>query len=407
MRFFEEGYKGYYDPAEDRSKIVFGAGSVSSLADEIRVFGNRALLVTSPSIQEHTDLIDKLQAALGSLLVGVFVGSVPHTPRRTVLEAVAYAEPLKPDVIISLGGGSDTDTGKSLRLAMWLGIRERDQFDEAYRIYKGGWEELSAEQLAKPLVPQIGLPTTLISAEHTSGVGITDDEGHGKQVFSHPHLQSKVIMLDPELSTTTPERLWFSTAIKSLEHAVAKLSALERDPVIDAVAAQAVGILGAELVNSQKDPADLVTRGNLLIASWLCMFGSWRTLVTRMGLSHALGRQVGGVSGASHGMISAVLLPICMDFNAPAGGSGLLMQAQALGLDIRGISPEEAARQSAEKVRQIVAALGLPSRLRDIGVNEDDLPLIAEKTMTDMSVPTNPRKIENAEQVLELLKTAW
>jgi alcohol dehydrogenase class IV len=320
---------------------------------------------------------------------------------------VGFAAHLEPDVIISLGGGSVTDTAKSLRLALWLGIREREDFDRAFRSNKNNWQDLSPELLATPLLPQVGMPTTLISAEPTQGMGITDDQGQGKQVFSHPDLKSVAIFLDPSLSIRTPEQLWLSSGVKAMEHAIAKLSALERNPVLDPIAAQAVAILSRDLIKSKANRDDLTARGNLLIASWLCMFGSWRSLVTRMGLSHALGRQVGGVSGAPHGLISAVLLPRCMEFNAPAGGSGLLLEAQALGLDLPGLTPEKAAIQSAAKVRQIVQALELPSRLRDIGVDQDDLPKIAEKTMGDMSAATNPREIRDAEQVLELLQEAW
>jgi maleylacetate reductase len=407
MQLFEEGYSGYYDPAEDLSKVVFGTGAAGRLAEEVSALGERALLVTSSSIEEHTDIIEKVKEALGPGLVGIFTGSVPHTPRSVVLEASDYARSLDPDVIISLGGGSDTDTGKALRLALWLGIEAQKDFDDAYQSYKNDWHGVDAATLEKPMVPQIGMPTTLISAEFTQGVGISLDEGHGKQVFSHPNMKSSVIVLDATLSATTPERLWFSTGVKALEHAVAKLTALKRNPVIDAIAAQAVSLLSRELTRCKQDPEDLVARGNLLVGSWLCMFGSWRSLVERMGLSHALGRQVGGVSGASHGLISAVLLPICMDFNASAGGSGQRLLARALGVENTSDNPEEAAHQSADKVRQVVQSLGLPARLRDIGVEESDLQLIAEKTMTDMSAARNPRPLTGPEEVLGLLESAW
>ena len=97
----------------------------------------------------------------------------------------------------------------------------------------------------------------------------------------------------------TPPTLWFSTGIKALEHAIAKLSALERHPVIDPIAEQSVSLLGKGLRWCWNDREDLGARNNLLIGSWLCMFGTWESLVKRMGLSHALGRQIGGVSGAA------------------------------------------------------------------------------------------------------------
>src|SRR3990172_6121248 len=400
-----DGYEGYYDPGEDRSKIVYGQGSISSLPAEIA--DKRAVLVTSKAIQDKTDLIGRLTDLLGSQLVGVFTGSVLHTPRKAILEAAAFARPLQPDVILSLGGGSDTDTCKALRLVLWLELNSEAEFDDAFAAYKRGWNDWGGSDLGRRLLPQIGMPTTLISAEHTQGVGVTDETTHAKQVFSHPDLRSEVIILDPDLSMTTPPQLWYSTGVKALEHAIAKLSARDRDPVLEAIAAHSVAILGQELPRSHKNHANPIPRGNLLIASWLCMFGSWNSLVKRMGLSHALGRQVGGVSGASHGLISAVLLPLCMEFNAPACGDAIGMAAGGLRIQTDGLSTEASALQAAAKVRDLIHELGLPQRLRDIGVREDDLSRIAEKTMGDMSVATNPRSIRDASQVLELLQRAW
>lgn len=397
-------YRGYYDPKEDLSKIIYGERALDSLPNEVSRFGERALLVTGNTINTKTDLVDRIRELLGSRLVGVFADTVQHTPRRAVLAAADMARSLQPDIILSLGGGSATDTAKAMRLVLWADIRDGDGFDRAFKRMKEdpSWWEPTASML-----PQIGMPTTLISGEHTQGMGITNEVTHGKQVFSQPELKTSTIILDPALSVYTPPQLWFSTGIKALEHAIAKLSAPERDPVVDAIAAQAVQVLSSELRRSYREPESLSARGNLLVGAWLCMFGSWNSLVKRMGLSHALGRQTGGVSGASHGMISSVLLPVCMDFNAPVSGLGLTMTANAMGIDTSGMNGGEAAAAASAAVRALVSELGLPSRLREIGVTEEQLPVIADRTMSDMSIGANPRPVKDAAEVLELLRAAW
>lgn len=400
-------YKGCYDPRQDHSKIIFGQGSTACLPAEMKKIGRRALLITGAAIRTKTNLIQKISDLLGSNLVGVYAESAFHTPRNSILKAATVARSVNPDVIISMGGGSHTDIAKALRLVLWQDIKDEQDFDCAYQLYKNNWQDDAQRDARRCLLPQIGLPTTLIAGEHTQGVGITDEKTHRKQVFSHNDLRSQVIILDPELSVFTPPRLWFSTGIKALEHAIAKLSALERDPVIDAIAAQSVSILGHGLRRCWKDPTDLSVRGNLLVGSWLCMFGSWESLAKRMGLSHAIGRQIGGVSGAAHGMISAVMLPICMAFNAQASSYGLELAARALGIDTRDMKPEQAAHTAAEATRALIVELGLPSRLRDIGVAEGDLPLIAKQTMGDMSTVMNPRSVTGMDEVLDLLKQAW
>jgi maleylacetate reductase len=398
-------YQGYYDPSEDLSKIIYGEGALQNLPDEVHQYGRRALLITGNTINTKTDLVQRIEALLGAELVGVFADTVQHTPRRAVLAAAELARSLKPDVILSLGGGSATDTAKALRLAVWADITDNDGFDRAFKRMREDPTWWNSTHNA--MLPQIGMPTTLISGEHTQGMGVTNEVTHGKQVFSHPELLTRTIILDPALSVYTPPDLWFSTGIKALEHAIAKLSALERDPVVDAVATQAVQVLSHELRHSFREPENLAARGNLLVGAWLCMFGSWRSLVKRMGLSHALGRQTGGVTGASHGVISSVLLPYCIDFNAPVSGLGLRIAAGAIGIDTTNLSDEESGHAVADSVRALVAELGLPSRLRDIGVTEAHLPVIADRTMNDMSIGANPRPVKDAAEVLELLKTAW
>jgi alcohol dehydrogenase class IV len=397
-------YRGYYDPKEDLSKIVYGEGALNSLPGEVSHFGQRALLITGNTINTKTDLVDRIRELLGTRLVGVFADTVQHTPRRAVLAAAEMARSLQPDIILSLGGGSATDTAKAARLVLWADIRDGEGLDRAFKRMK---EDASWWQPTGSMIPQIGMPTTLISGEHTQGMGIVNEDTHGKQVFSHPELLTSTIILDPALSVYTPPQLWFSTGIKALEHAIAKLSALERDPVADAIATQAVQVLSHELRHSFREPENLDARGNLLVGAWLCMFGSWNSLVKRMGLSHALGRQTGSVSGASHGMISSVLLPVCMDFNAPVSSLGLTMTATAMGIDTPGMTSEQAAGAASAAVRALVSELGLPSRLREIGVTEAQLPVIADRTMNDMSVGANPRPVNDAAEVLELLQAAW
>lgn len=397
-------YRGYYDPSEDLTRIVFGEGALDRLSDEVARFGTRALLITGNTINTKTDLVDRIRERLGSRLVGVFSDTVQHTPRRAVLAAARLARELKPDLILSLGGGSATDTAKAARLSLWADISDDDGFDNAFKRMKA--DPAAWQATATPMLPQVGIPTTLISGEHTHGMGITNEITHSKQVFFHNQLFTSTIFLDPAVTIYTPSQLWFSTGIKALEHAIAKLAALERDPVIDAVAEQAVRILGGELRRSFREPDNLDARGNLLVGAWLCMFGGWDSTVKRMGLSHALGRQTGGVSGASHGLLSAVLLPRCIDFNTPTS-TGYALAASAVGIDASGLDSQKAGEALAAFVRALVKELGLPARLRDIGVKEEQLAIIAERTMSDMSTAANPRPVGSSEEVLALLRAAW
>jgi alcohol dehydrogenase class IV len=396
------GYQGFYDTSKDQIKVIFGEGCLASLPAEVKACGSKALLISDPVVMNETDLVQKVSNLLGSCLVAVFDETIPHTPRKVILKAADLARSSHPDCLISLGGGSTTDTAKAVRLALWMGISDDSGFDQAQMKLKA--EDVKC--LGAP-VPQIALPTTLVGAEYTSGMGVTNEATHAKQVFVHPLLQCRNILLDPELTRYTPPVLWFSTGIKSLEHAIARLSALERHPIVDGTAALAVHIIGKELRNSFKFPDDLGARSRLQVGSWLSQFGSETCSGMRMGLSHALGRQIGSVSGVPHGLSSCVILPLSMDYNASACQTGFTIVAQALGIKTDGLAADAIGHSAADAIRSLIAEVSLPSRLRDIGVSRDVLPLISERTMHDWSIGENPRPINSADEVLALLERAW
>ena len=126
-----------------------------------------------------------------------------------------------------------------------------------------------------------------------------------------------------------------------------------------------------------------------------------------MGLSHALGRQIGSVCGVPHGLSSCVILPLSIDYNASVCGEGLGMIAQALGEKGDTSSENDIGKVISNRIRSLVTDLGLPGRLREIGVSRDALPLIAERTMADWSIKANPRPIASAEEILALLEKVW
>jgi maleylacetate reductase len=396
-------YQGSYDVVKDRTKIFFGEGSLESLPKEARACGKRVLLITSKTVYANKDLSDRVTHLLGPSLVGVFDETQTHTPRNSVLKATALARSLKADYLANLGGGSTTDTAKAVRLALWMNISGEGGFDEArlrlQREDPGGISECGT--------PQICLPTTLVGAEYSSGMGITDETTRTKQVFSHSSLRCQAVILDPQLTLYTPPVLFLSTGIKSLEHAIGRLSTLERHPILDATASLAVRILGAELPRAFRHPDDLAARSQLQIGGWLSKFGSGVIPGMHMGLSHALGRQIGSVCGVSHGLSSCIILPLSIEYNASACEEGFSLAAQALGVNTDGLAGKDVGWAAANKIRSLIQGLGLPSRLREVGVSKDSLSLIAERTITDWSIKANPRQIRGAEEIVAILERAW
>lgn len=310
-------------------RVHFGSGSLEHLEEEAR-FRDRAFVVTGRSLYEKTDLVRRVEALLGEKHAGTFSGMGQHTPGSSVQEAAREAR--GSDLLVSVGGGSVIDGTKAV-----------------------------ARELGYPA--HVAVPTTLSGAEWAHRVGVTDEESGRKSGFSDPKTVPQVVVLDPEATIFTPEKLWLSTGIRALDHAVEGLLYGEEHPVTDVTGAEGAHRLVAYLPRSREEPEDVDVRGELQVAAWLAYFGPFNT---PMGLSHALGRRIGASYGVPHGYTSCITL-------APS------LEVQ------RNRVPEERWRRLEEvlggdpagRVASLVERLGLPDSLREVGIPEEDLESIA------------------------------
>ena len=126
-----------------------------------------------------------------------------------------------------------------------------------------------------------------------------------------------------------------------------------------------------------------------------------------MGLHHGLCHVLGGTAGVPHGIANAIILPHALRFNLDAAAPQLAQAAQAMGITVAGRSAESSAEEMVEALQALITRLGLPQRLRDAGVQEADLPRLAELALESKAVKDNPKPITNASQISEILQTAW
>ena len=312
-------------------RVHFGAGSLQKIQEEART-SERAFVVTGRSLYEATDLIRRIEAMLGERHGGTFVGMSEHTPGSAVESAAGRAR--GSDLLVSVGGGSVIDGTKAV-----------------------------ARELGYP--PHVAVPTTLSGAEWAHRVGVTDEAAGRKGGFADPRAVPPVVILDPEATLFTPEKLWLSTGIRALDHAVEGYLFGGEHPVTDVTGLEGARRLLAYLPRSRGEPEGVEVRLELQIAAWLSYFGPFNT---PMGLSHALGRRIGASYGVPHGYTSCVTL-------APS------LKAARHRVPEHRWSKLEATLggDPAERVRGLVAALDLPGRLRDVGVPEEDLEEVARE----------------------------
>src|SRR6516164_1053963 len=376
--------------------VVFGKPFVEALAGEVdRVEARAVFILASGTLARETDTVDRLHQMLGNRLAGVCAKIGAHTPRTDVVAAANAAREAGADLIVTLGGGSVTDAAKMVGLCLGNGVTEPAQLDN-YPAQIAADGTARRPEVAAPSVRSIAIPTTLSAGEYTASAGCTDTARHVKESYSHPLMMPRTVILDPEASRHTPEWLFLSTGIRAVDHAVEDICSINGQPIAEGASYHALRLLGRGLPAVKADPANLEARLDCQIGAWMSMVGS-QTGVSK-GASHGIGHVLGGTAGVPHGYTSCVMLPHVLRFNHPVNPEKQARVSEALG------RPGEPA---AEVVAGLISGLGLPTRLRDVGVDPEQLDIIAEGSMHDQWVHANPRKIDGPAIVRALLDAAW
>jgi alcohol dehydrogenase class IV len=384
-------------------KVRFGPGSLAGLAAEVdRLGAKRVLVITGTTLATKTDLVAQVGEALGPRLAGVFSDTRQHVPRPTVIAAAAAAREAGADCLVSFGGGSPIDTTKLVALLLAAGVEEEAGMDALHFREVDG--EVEIPDLPEVTVPHIAISTTLSAGEFTLWGGSTDPARGVKDAYGAPGMTPRVVILDPELARATPATLWGSTGLKALDHAVETVSSSTPQPFADALALRSIEMLTRTLVPGTADPDDLVSRGTSQVGAWMSIMSLPNVAA---GLSHALGHQLGAHCDVPHGVTSCIVLPQVMDFNRPAVGPRQRLIAEAMGIDVSGLDDEAAGAAATARLREIVAELGVETRLREWGVTEEDLKAIAHDSAEDFMALTNPRKIESEDEVLAILRSVY
>jgi maleylacetate reductase len=310
------------------------------------------------------------------------------------LEVAREARALNTDLIVTFGGGSVTDAGKILQICLRHNVSEFDQLD-AFRARVDASGKQVIPSFDGPVIRQIAIPTTLSGGEFQHQGGCTNNRTRVKQSFRHPLLIPRVTILDPQPTVHTPLWVWLSTGLRAVDHATEAICSPKSNPASDASFLQALRLLSRGLPQVKRDPADLEARLNCQLAVWLAMTG--RQGGAQMGASHAIGHVLGGSCDVPHGYTSCVMLPPVLRYNRSVNLERQKLVAEAMG---------HAGEDAADVIAAFISGLGLPGKLSDVGVKREQFAMIADHAMHDSWLHTNPRKITQPEQVLEILESA-
>ena len=377
---------GRYSPAPAQ-EVIYGKPVAVALSEEIeRRKVSRIVFVTNTSLNQPGGLGEIVKAALGDTCVAEVTGIRAHSPREDVVRLTTTLRDNGAEMVVALGGGSVCDATKAACLALANGVKAAADID-SIRV---------GASVTPATLPYISIPTTLSAGEYTAYAGVTDERIPRKEVLWDMSIAPDVVILDAAMTMATPPRLFFGTGIRAVDHAVETWCSINVTPLTEATSLHALRILPRALALAKSDPDDLDNRLNCLIGAWLSVQGV--ATGVDLGASHGIGHVLGGTAGMPHGETSCVMLPHVLRYNASVNGDRQATLAAAMG---------DTKTSTADQIEALVKDLDLPGRLRDCDVAHDLLPTIAEESMLDMWIPTNPRSIAGPEDVLPLLEAAW
>lgn len=379
----------------DMEAVRFGAAAAEALVEETRGLGaNRVFLVVSGTLNRETDEIEKVRRALGARCAGIFDRMPPHTPRGAVIAAAEQAREAGTDLIGTIGGGSVTDGAKAVQLCLANDIRTPEALDD-YRSVKGADGTLGPPPCRAPVIRQIAVPTTLSGGEFSAIAGVTDERRKVKELFRHPGIIPRAVILDPAVTVHTPAWLWLSTGIRAVDHCVEGICSGKANAFADAQALHGLTLLSRGLPRVKNDPTDLQARLDCQMGTWLSM-GPLASGVP-MGASHGIGYVLGAAFDIPHGHTSCIMLPAVMRWNKAANAERQSLVASAMG---------HPGKDAGDVLDRFIAGLDMPRSLRSVKIGPESFDRIAEQAMGTPWVPHNPRPIHSPAQVREILQLA-
>jgi alcohol dehydrogenase len=379
---------GFFVP----SVSLFGLGSADEAGPQAKALGATHLLIVTDKVLAKLGLADKIKAQLEAvgLKATIFDGAEPNPTDKNVADGVKVYQEVKADGIVSLGGGSAHDAAKGIATVVSNGGNIRD--------YEG------LNKLTKPLPPFLAINTTTgTGSELTRFAIITNTDTHVKLAIVDWHLTPTIAINDPLLQAGQPPALTAATGLDALTHAVEAYVSTIATPITDANALKAIELLSEYLRPAVANGDDLEARDKLAYAEYLAgvAFNN-----ASLGYVHAIAHQLGGFYNTAHGVTNAILLPEVSNFNLIAKARRFADIAVALGEDITGLTPVEAAEKAIAGIRRLSKDVGIPLSIADIGAKEKDFDLLATNALKDVCGLTNPRKATHKD-IVGILKAAY
>jgi choline dehydrogenase len=364
--------------------VKHAPGAIAALADEVKALGGkRPMLVTDKGLV-NAGLVDEATKSLKAANVDyvLFDGVVPNPEIKLVDDAAEIYKAEGCDSLIGFGGGSPMDTAKSIGVVAVHGGSILD------------FEWADPQPIVKRIPPLVCVPTTAgTGSEVTLWAVITDPRRKIKyNVGGTGLIAAHVALIDPRLTLGLPARITAGTGMDALTHAIECYTCGYAQPWPDAVALWAIETIGQWLRLAYAQGQNEEARYKMSMAA---MLGGMSYGTESAGAVHAMSQTAGGVYDSPHGELTASLLAPVMAYNYMGEPHKYARIAQAMGENIWGLTVWEAAELAVDAVARLSEDLNIPT-LPEMGIPEEDIPMLAQLAYDDPQTIGNPRDIDVA-----------
>lgn len=365
------------------TKVISGIGVLKQVGDEVKELGIRKAMIVTDRGLYRSGLIQPVAERFkeAGISVHVFheITGEPDT-RLIALGAQTFQEQ-KCDGLVAVGGGSSMDTAKAIGVEAIHG-EPVIRFEASER----------GKSLQKRIPPLVTIPTTAgTGSEVTQWAVIKDPDRQIKFNVGGPLIPAHLAVIDPELHLTMPKTITAATGIDALSHAIECYTMNQSQPLTDAVALMAIEYVAKYIRRAYANGHDMEARYHMAQAAMLAglSYGS-----DSAGAAHAMAQTLGGMVPVMHGQCVSAILPAVMEYNWMGAPHKFARIAQALGIDTKGMSTEEAAKSAVMEVARLVRDLKIPS-LEEQGADPRQIDRYARAALEDPQTFGNPRDLDH------------
>lgn len=359
------------------TEVLFGSGSSHKTGEMVKKLGGGKAIITTDNGVFDNGVLNNIETSLKEkgIPYKIFSEVEPEPTIQGVAKATEMLKSFNATIVIGVGGGSSIDTAKAVAV---MGTNQGQIFDYV------GFGLIGEEPL-----PIIAIPTTSgTGSEATFWSVLADKTNDIKASVGGWEIMPSMAILDPELTLTLPPRITATTGIDALCHAMESFVAKSTQPISEGMSIHAMKLIARSLRRAVTRGDDIKAREDMLMGSLLAAFAF---NITRLGLAHALAIPFGAHFHIPHGTINAILLPWVMEFNVPAATDKYIEIAKIFGENIDGLTQIDAAFKAVEAIKKLNIDIGIKDGLKDWGVKEKDLEMIAQKAYKSDNVRANPR----------------